>query len=130
MSDFIDAIAAHLDREPSMCACGHPSVLHAARVGCVAVPWGEGPPCECYDAEGRPPCRCGHPSVLHADVGCLTSPANDGVLCPCRANGRDAAGRPPCRCGHFLAEHTDRVGCTARWEHDSGSDVCPCEETP
>jgi hypothetical protein len=51
MSDFLQAIAAHLDAEPSMCRCGHPSVLHA---------------------EG--------------------------------------------------------VGCTARWEHDSGSDVCPCEE--
>jgi hypothetical protein len=47
MSDFYDALVAELDREPSMCRCGHP--LHAGR-------------------------------------------------------------------------------CTARWEHDSGSDVCPCEE--
>jgi hypothetical protein len=51
MSDFLQAVADMLDREPTMCRCGHPSVLHAPR-----------------------------------------------------------------------------VGCTARWEHDSGSDVCPCEE--
>jgi hypothetical protein len=86
MSDFIDAIAAHLDREPSMCACGHPSVLHAARVGCVAVPWGEGPPCECYDAEGRPPCRCGHFLAEHTDrVGCTARWEHDSGsdVCPC-----------------------------------------------
>lgn len=47
MSDFYDALVAELDREPTICPCGHP--LHAGR-------------------------------------------------------------------------------CTARWEHDSGSDVCPCEE--
>jgi hypothetical protein len=34
-----------------------------------------------------------------------------------------------CACGHPSVVHADRVGCTARWEHDSGSDVCPCEET-
>lgn len=33
-----------------------------------------------------------------------------------------------CACGHPSVVHADRVGCTARWEHDSGSDVCPCEE--
>jgi hypothetical protein len=32
-----------------------------------------------------------------------------------------------CPCGHPSVLHTDRVGCTARWLHDSGSDVCPCE---
>jgi hypothetical protein len=51
MSDFLQAISDHLNAEPIMCACGHPSVLH-----------------------------------------------------------------------------TTLIGCTARWEHDSGSDVCPCEE--
>lgn len=29
-----------------------------------------------------------------------------------------------CRCGHPL--HAGR--CTARWEHDSGSDACACDE--
>jgi hypothetical protein len=51
VSDFLTAIADHLDRTPSLCPCGHPSVLHA-----------------------------------------------------------------------------DGFGCTARFTHDSGSDVCPCEE--
>lgn len=36
MSDYLDAIAAHLNAEPSMCACGHPSVLHADGHGCMA----------------------------------------------------------------------------------------------
>lgn len=36
MSDFLTAISQHLDRAPSMCACGHPSVLHADGVGCLA----------------------------------------------------------------------------------------------
>ncbi len=31
-----------------------------------------------------------------------------------------------CRCGHPSVLHAERFGCTARWEHDSGSDVCPC----
>jgi hypothetical protein len=33
-----------------------------------------------------------------------------------------------CPCGHPSVLHVERFGCSARWEHDSGSDVCDCEE--
>ncbi len=36
MTDFLQAIAAHLNRTPTLCRCGHPSVLHADRFGCTA----------------------------------------------------------------------------------------------
>jgi hypothetical protein len=51
VSDFLAAIADHLNRTPSLCICGHPSVLHVD-VGCIAIPWGEGPPCVCDDTDG------------------------------------------------------------------------------
>jgi hypothetical protein len=35
VSDFLAAISDHLDRTPSLCVCGHPSVLHAEGVGCL-----------------------------------------------------------------------------------------------
>jgi hypothetical protein len=47
MSDFLASIAAHLDRTPSLCVCGHPSVLHAEGVGCLASPDNDGVPCPC-----------------------------------------------------------------------------------
>ena len=36
MTDFLTAIADHLNRTPTLCACGHPSVLHSGGWGCTA----------------------------------------------------------------------------------------------
>jgi hypothetical protein len=83
MSDFLQAIADHLNAEPTMCACGHPSVLHTDRVGCMAAVdragsarcrcrWA-GEPCPCDDCrEDDPPVPLRPPAArgpLHGALG-------------------------------------------------------------
>jgi hypothetical protein len=78
-TDFLQAISDHRDREPTMCPCGHPSVLHADRVGCMAR-WehdsgsdvcpcdgskypAPGPDPRLEGADGAPPCSGAHPDA-------------------------------------------------------------------
>jgi len=51
MSDFLLTIADHLNRTPTLCACGHPSILHLPDWGCTAR-WEHdsgSDPCACDD---------------------------------------------------------------------------------
>jgi hypothetical protein len=111
MSDFLQAVSDHLNRTPSLCICGHPSVLHAEGVGCLG---------RFEHDSGVDLCPC--------EVGKYAPPGPDP-----RLEGTTAA--PTCSGAHpdagpYWGNSTVNLTYLARGiqEHDSGSDVCPCEE--
>lgn len=97
MSDFLTAIADHLNRTPTICPCGHPSVLHAADWGCTAR-WEHdsgSDPCSCADPEAD---ACACPDMEPQNLNCS------------RWRWTDMDEQEQCRCC-LTDRGTDTLGC-------------------
>ncbi len=123
MTDFLQAVADHLNRTPSMCRCGHPSVLHADGVGCTA--WWE------YDS-GSSVCLC-EDDGRAPDMAQWALDHPGGEITDEEAEAMDAysvEGRDLCSCGHPPIRHVPGAGCLAMASDWTETAFCSCMWEP